>query len=88
MRSARWIANIAGTLCLWLLIMKLLGSISFTPTETNILVNTAAKFHIYGDERIEDFYMAVTTMLALLIAICIVWLINRFSRMKKNERPV
>jgi DMSO/TMAO reductase YedYZ heme-binding membrane subunit len=82
----RKLLNIVAILALWIGLSFLFGHIHFTSSMTDDLIRTTSALGIYGDEAIEDFYMVVTMVLALILSIGIVWIINQI--MPARSRPV
>jgi hypothetical protein len=53
-----------------------------------LLVSAAALFGQYGDENIEDFYFQASALVALFLAILLVWTANVLvNRLTKKTNP-
>ena len=63
---------IVAVAVLALLLMKLLGSIQFTPSMTDRLVEVAAWFGRHDEEAVEDFFFLSATLLSILLSLLIV----------------
>jgi uncharacterized membrane protein len=88
MKFGRYAANTVATIAAWFGIAKIFGSINFSDAATNILVSAAALFGQYGDENIEDFYFLASALVALFLAILIVWTANvLLNRLTKKANP-
>ena len=74
-----------ATLLLGLGLAKLFGSIPFSPHATAVLVRIAAWFGVYGDEQVEDMFMLVSALLALLIAALLVRLARAMLAARKQR---
>ncbi len=54
------------------------GNIRFDAAGTERLVKVASWFGIYGDEGIEDFFLATTAVAGLLLALAVVAIASAF----------
>lgn len=72
--------NVVTTIVVTLGITRALGSIPFAPSATKALIDFAAWFGAYGDERIEDIYAILSLSVAFLIAAAFVLAVNLFVR--------
>ena len=77
MTVVRGIMKTGLFLGVWLGIAKMFGSITFTPGMTYALVRSAGIFGIHGDENVEDFYVGTTMIVALVLALVVVWILSR-----------
>ena len=81
-RVGRRAIGLVAVLAITAALMKLCGSVRFAPWATNLLVRVAGMAGIHGDESIEDFYLEVSAVASLIVAIAVV-----LATMKLVLRP-
>lgn len=68
----RRLLMVVAVAVLTLSFMHICGNIRFDAAGTERLVKVAGWFGVYGDEGIEDFFLATTAIAGLLLALAIV----------------
>ena len=53
-------------------LIKVFGSVPFTPTMSGGLVRVADWCGVHGDEGVEDLYLSVTAVISLVLALAVV----------------
>ncbi|AOJ80806.1 non-ribosomal peptide synthetase [Burkholderia savannae] len=80
MKASRIVFNVVATLAVTLALAKVAGSIQFAPWATSALVRFAGLFGAYGDEGVEDVYLASSFLASLIVAVAVVCGANRLFR--------
>jgi len=78
MKGRRLAIGLVAVVLLTLALMRVAGSLRFSPEATDLLVRTAGPFGAHGDEAVLDFYMIASGLLSLVVAVVVVVVANRW----------